>query len=55
MTDKAVITLQAIVSLIGNVDHSKGNGASAARLRGELLNDIRTIAKAEIARSTSEG
>jgi hypothetical protein len=44
----AISTLQAIVQLIGNVDHSKGNGGNAAQMRGELLNDIRTMAMAAV-------
>lgn len=36
--------MAAILSLTGNVDHSKGNGPNAAEMRGHLLNDIRTIA-----------
>jgi hypothetical protein len=32
-----------VLGLIGNVDHSIGNGSNAAKLRGEMLNDIRTI------------
>jgi hypothetical protein len=35
--------VQAVLGLIGNVDHSQGNGANAAKMRGELLNDIRGI------------
>jgi hypothetical protein len=36
-------TLETIKMLIGNVDHSKGNGVNSAKMRGELLNDIRDI------------
>jgi len=32
-----------VLSLIGNVDHSIGNGPKAAKVRGEKLNDIRLI------------
>ena len=32
-----------VLGLIGNVDHSIGNGTNAAKLRGEMLNDIRTL------------
>lgn len=39
-----IAAMSAIVSLTGNVDHSKGNGPNAAEMRGHLLNDIRTIA-----------
>lgn len=39
-----IAAMSAILSLIGNVDHSKGNGPNAAEMRGHLLNDIRTIA-----------
>ena len=34
-----------ICSLIGNIDHSIGNGPNSAKLRGKLLNDIRDITK----------
>lgn len=30
-----------ILGLIGNIDHSKGNGPRAAKMRGDMLNDIR--------------
>lgn len=50
MTD----ALACIISLIGNVDHSKGNGPNSALMRGELLNDIRDIAKAAIANATDQ-
>lgn len=36
--------LRDIAGLIGNVDHSKGNGPNSAKLRGDLLNDIRAMA-----------
>ena len=36
--------LQTIASIIGNVDHSRGGGANAASMYGEMLNDIRAIA-----------
>lgn len=35
--------LREIAGLIGNVDHSIGNGGNAAKMRGELLNDIRAM------------
>ena len=35
--------VDGVLSLIGNVDHSTGNGPNSAKMRGELLNDIRTI------------
>lgn len=35
--------VKSVLVLIGNVDHSKGNGPNSAKLRGDLLNDIRTI------------
>jgi hypothetical protein len=44
--NEAINTLRSIAELIGNVDHSKGNGGNAAKMRGELLNDIRTMALA---------
>jgi hypothetical protein len=42
--NEAITTLKTIVGLIGNVDHSKGNGGNAAKMRGDLLNDIRAMA-----------
>jgi len=39
--------ISTIKGILGNVDHSKGNGANAAKYRGNLLNDIRKIVKAE--------
>src|SRR4051794_10618464 len=50
LSEKAIITMEFILSLIGNVDHSTGNGENSARMRGELLNDIRAIIKAELRR-----
>lgn len=41
--------LKAILSLLGNVDHASGNGPNAAKLRGDMLNDIRLIAVQGIA------
>lgn len=35
--------LDQINLLIGNVDHSKGNGSKSAKMRGQLLNDIRDM------------
>lgn len=40
--------LKAIIAAIGNVDHSKGNGANSAKIRGDLLNDIRAMALAAL-------
>ena len=37
--------IDAVLGLIGNVDHSTGNGENAAKMRGDLLNDIRSILK----------
>lgn len=45
--DKNQEKLTNILGLIGNVDHSKGNGPNSAKLRGDLLNDIRTIIKGQ--------
>lgn len=39
---KFVEDSKAILATLGNVDHSKGNGANAAKMRGELLNAIRS-------------
>jgi len=36
--------IRSILGLIGNVDHSRGNGANSAKMRGGMLNDIRAIA-----------
>lgn len=36
---------KTILALIGNVDHSTGNGARSAKMRGDLLNSIREIAR----------
>jgi hypothetical protein len=46
LENEAINTLRSIAELIGNVDHSKGNGGNAAKMRGDLLNDIRTMALA---------
>jgi len=43
-----VNTLFAIRGVIGNVDHSKGNGENSAKLRGYMLNDIRTLMNATL-------
>jgi hypothetical protein len=39
----ALDKLRTISALIGNVDHSQGNGSKSAKMRGDLLNDIRAI------------
>ena len=49
-----VEALKSITLLIGNVDHSTGNGANAARMRGQLLNDIRTITDEVLSRMKGE-
>ena len=36
-----VAALRQSALLIGNVDHSKGNGPNAAAMRGEMLNVLR--------------
>lgn len=41
---------QQILDLIGNIDHTKGIGPNAARIRGQMLNDIRDIVKQEISK-----
>jgi hypothetical protein len=46
LNNEAINTLRSIAELIGNVDHSRGNGGNSAKMRGELLNDIRTMALA---------
>ncbi len=40
--------IASVLFLIGNVDHSKGHGFHSAEVRGNLLNDIRTILTEEI-------
>jgi hypothetical protein len=35
--------LDGILSLIGNVDHSRGGGENTARMYGQMLNDIRDL------------
>lgn len=37
--------LRVILLLLGNVDHSAWHGEAAAQIRGELLNDIRELAR----------
>lgn len=49
-----VEALNAITALIGNVDHSTGNGANSAKMRGEMLNDIREVARAVLAKYKGE-
>jgi hypothetical protein len=49
-----VKALDSIVGLIGNIDHAKGHGDNAARMRGELLNDIRTIAATAVSDATDD-
>ena len=41
-------TLGTISNLIGNVDHSKGNSPNSAKVRGQLLNDIRDIVNEQL-------
>lgn len=36
--------LAGMLSLLGNVDHSRGSGENAARLYGQMLNDFRGMA-----------
>ena len=38
---KLVAALRVATLIIGNVDHSKGNGANSAAMRGEMLNSLR--------------
>lgn len=42
-TVHALDALANIRAMIGNVDHTKGNGPNSAEYRGGLLNDIRDI------------
>jgi len=49
--DEAQNALKAICGLLGNVDHSIGNGERSAKRRGDLLNSIREIAREVIAPS----
>lgn len=46
--------LREIAGLIGNVDHSTGNGVNAAKMRGDLLNDIRAMALAVLEPAASQ-
>jgi hypothetical protein len=46
-----VKALQVISFTIGNIDHSTGHGENSARMRGEILNDIRKISKAALAKA----
>lgn len=43
--------LKGILSLLGNVDHSKGGGENTARLYGGMLESIREIASEVIAKA----
>ena len=43
---QAIDALRVINGMIGNVDHSVGNGENSARVRGGLLNDFREISAA---------
>ena len=43
---QAIDVLRVINGMIGNVDHSVGNGENSARVRGGLLNDFREISAA---------
>ena len=36
-------SIKAVLGIIGNVDHSTGNGPNAAKMRGETLNFIRSM------------
>jgi hypothetical protein len=36
------------MGMLGNVDHSQGNGPNAAKMGGEMLNDIRDILRAAL-------
>lgn len=46
--DQLISAFQFILALIGNVDHTKGNGENLALMRGEMLGDIRAISNAAI-------
>lgn len=43
--------LSAITTLMGNVDHSRGGGENTARLYGGMLESIREVAGAAIAKA----
>lgn len=49
--DDLLKACKSITGLIGNVDHSTGNGENSARTRGHMLNDIGDMAKAAIAKA----
>lgn len=40
---KAITARASILSLLGNVDHSTDSGPNGAKLRGQMLEDIRAI------------
>lgn len=46
--------LKAILALVGNVNHSTGHGPHAAKLRGDLLNDIRRVAQEGVGSKPTE-
>lgn len=46
-------TCNSILFMIGNIDHSIGNGEHSAKLRGDLLNDIRTLLKSALDRANT--
>lgn len=46
--------LKTISGMLGNVDHSQGNGPNAAKMRGQLLNDFRSMADEVIRKATTE-
>lgn len=46
--------LEDITVVIGNVDHSKGHGENAARMRGDMLNSIRDIAQTALKATKGE-
>ena len=50
LVDELVKTYLGIVSIIGNVDHSQGHGENSAKMRGEMLIDIRDLVQAAIAK-----
>lgn len=53
MNEGIVDALQSISALIGNVDHSIGHGERSAKMRGGLLNDIRSIANKALKKEQS--
>lgn len=55
MDNPSLNALRTILSLLGNIDHSVGNGPNSAKMRGDKLNDIRLIAQEGITLTEQAG